>query len=180
MRVFWRQGFVGTSISDLTDALGINKPSLYAAFGNKEQLFVSALIRYGGRYGLPHAARLLEPAEAPLRERLRIYLLSVAAMITDPTLPGGCLVATSIREAGGDKLPSEAARTLGEINQETRRMLETVFVREAERGAFSGSKDPSVLAAYVMSLMLGMAVMARSGLGLDELEAVVKLAVDVV
>ncbi len=62
MRVFWQKGYVGTSLSDLTAALGINKPSLYAAFGNKEQLFASALARYGSRYGLPHAEHLLEPS----------------------------------------------------------------------------------------------------------------------
>jgi AcrR family transcriptional regulator len=47
MRVFWRRGYQGTSLSDLTAALGINKPSLYAAFGNKEQLFARALAHYG-------------------------------------------------------------------------------------------------------------------------------------
>ncbi len=101
LKVFWRKGFVGTSVSDLTRSLGINKPSLYAAFGNKEQLFVSALTRYGRHYGLPHASHLLEPADAPLRQRLRAYLLSIARMVTDPDLPGGCLIAISSCDVGG-------------------------------------------------------------------------------
>ncbi len=177
MRVFWSKGFVGTSLSDLTLALGINKPSLYAAFGNKEQLFVDALKRYGRHYGLPHAAHLLEPADAPLRQRVRAYLLSIATMVSDPELPGGCLVAISNCEIGGT-LPEEAVRTLASINQSTHRILEDCFAREREQGGLPPEKDPAALAAYVMSLMFGMAVLVRGGFGMDELTAVIDLAVE--
>jgi AcrR family transcriptional regulator len=180
MQVFWCKGFVGTSVSDLTRALGINKPSLYAAFGNKEQLFVSALTRYGRHYGLPHASRLLEPAEAPLRQRLRAYLLSIAGMVTDPALPGGCLIAISSCDAGGSTLPEEAVRTLDGINRETHRMLTEVFSRESEQGLVAGNKDPGALASYVMSLMFGMAVMVRGGFGMEDLTALIDLAVETV
>ena len=180
MRVFWHKGDVGTSLSDLTEALGINKPSLYAAFGNKEQLFASALTRYGRRYGLPHAEKLLEPRDAPLRQRLRAYLASVARMLTDPALPGGCLIAQSSCEAGGGNLPRQASSTLAGVRRETRRVLAEVFRRERTAGRLSPDRDPDELARYVMTLMMGMAVMARSGARLDDLEPVIGMAVELV
>jgi AcrR family transcriptional regulator len=177
MRVFWHKGYVGTSLSDLTEALGINRPSLYAAFGNKEQLFASALSRYGRRYGLPHAQRLSRPPDAPLRQRLRAYLLSVARMLTDPVLPGGCLIAHSSCEAGGGNLPPEALRTLAGLRRETRSMLAEVFQREQAAQNLSAERDPDEMASYFMTLMMGMAAMARGGADLAELEPVIALAV---
>jgi AcrR family transcriptional regulator len=178
MRVFWHKGYVGTSLSDLTAAIGINKPSLYAAFGNKEQLFASALARYGNRYGLPHAKRLLEPADAPLRDRLRNYLSSIARMLTDPSLPGGCLIAQSSYEAGGGNLPEEATRTLTGLRQETRRLLGEVLKQEQAAENMRSETDPDRMASYVMTLMMGMAAMARGGADLAELEGVISLATD--
>jgi len=178
MRVFWHKGYVGTSLSDLTAAIGINKPSLYAAFGNKEQLFASALARYGSRYGLPHAERLLEPADTRLRDRLRNYLSSVAHMLTDPSLPGGCLIAQSSYEAGGGNLPEEATRTLAGLRQESRRLLAEVFEQEQAAENIRSKKDPDRMASYVMTVMMGMAAMARGGADLAELEGVIELAME--
>jgi len=178
MRVFWHKGYVGTSLSDLTGALGINKPSLYAAFGNKEQLFASALTRYGSRYGVPHAEHLLEPSGAALRDRLRNYLSSVAQMLTDPSLPGGCLIAQCSYEAGGGNLPEGAARTLTGLRQETRRLLAEVFKQEQGAGNMRSERDADRMASYVMTLMMGMAAMARGGADLAELEGVIALAMD--
>ena len=72
MNVFWLNGYTGTSLSDLTDAMGINKPSLYAAFGNKEALFVRALNHYIDKHGSPHleALRTAQGSERALREAL--------------------------------------------------------------------------------------------------------------
>ena len=172
------RGYVGTSLCDLTAALGINRPSLYAAFGNKEQLFASALARYGSRYGLPHAERLLEPADAPLRDRLRSYLSSVAHMLTDPSLPGGCLIAQSTYEAGGGNLPEEATRTLTGLRQETRRLLAEVFEQGQAAENMRSEANPDRMASYVMTLMRGMAAMARGGADLAELEGVIALAME--
>jgi AcrR family transcriptional regulator len=178
MRVFWHKGYVGTSLSDLTGALGINKPSLYAAFGNKEQLFASALARYGSRYGLPHAEHLLEPSGAPLRDRLRNHLSSVAQMLTDPSLPGGCLIAQCSYEAGGGNLPEEAARTLSGLRQETRRLLAEVFEQHQAAENMRSEADPERKASYVMTVMMGMAAMARGGADLAELEGVIEMAME--
>ncbi len=69
MSAFWANGFSGTSMADLTRAMGINKPSLYAAFGNKEALFVRALTHYLGKHGYPHAEKL-QAKDRSLPERL--------------------------------------------------------------------------------------------------------------
>lgn len=180
MRVFWHKGYAGTSLADLTEALGINKPSLYAAFGNKEQLFASALSRYGSRYGLPHARHLLEPPEAPLRQRLRAYLSSVAEMLTDPNQPGGCFIAHSSCEAGGGNLPEQAVSALAGVRRETQRTLSQAFAREQAAGNLAPERDPDELARYLMTLMMGMAVMARGGASLDEMEPVIAMAVELV
>src|SRR5579859_5199475 len=89
MRVFWQKGYEGASLSDLTEAMGINRPSLYAAFGNKEELFRKALDRY--RNG--PAGYVRESLDAPTARAVVKRLLTGAAdMITDPRNPPGCLM----------------------------------------------------------------------------------------
>src|ERR1043166_8713081 len=89
LQVFWRKGYEGTSLSELTKAMGINRPSLYAAFGNKEALFRKALDRYGeGPAGYVRAAM-----EAPTaRGVIEALLHGTAKMLSDPRHPRGCLV----------------------------------------------------------------------------------------
>jgi AcrR family transcriptional regulator len=88
MHLFWRKGFLGTSLSDLTEAMGINRPSLYAAFGNKEALFRRAVERYfqGPAAYLQDALR--EPTARAVVEHL---LHGVVDLVTDPKLPRTCL-----------------------------------------------------------------------------------------
>lgn len=179
MKVFWKNGFAGTSVSELSEALGINKPSLYAAFGNKEQLFLSALAHYGSHYGLPHGEKLLAPEGVSLRKRVRAYLLSIAEMISNPALPGGCLVVLTTCEAGSHPLPADAVRTITGINAGTRRMLTEFFAGEQERGNLPGDAKPVALATYLMTVFFGMAVMARNGFSMDELLLSVDSAVEI-
>jgi AcrR family transcriptional regulator len=129
MKVFWANGYSGTSLSDLTDVMGINKPSLYAAFGNKEALFISSLDHYVGEHGAPHNQEL-HTSNKDLRSRLRAYLKSIARMVCDPSLPGGCFVATTTSESGGDCLPADASRAIARINQLTHDSLVDFFRRE--------------------------------------------------
>ena len=162
MEVFWRKGYGGTSLADLTGAMGINKPSLYAAFGNKEALFVSALTQYVGRHGVPHMQRLQDPGKS-LRERVRDYLKSVATMLFDPRLPGGCLVASSTCELGSDCLPSGVSRAIEETNESTRSTLVDFFQAEAALGTLASPRSPQALADHLLALQYGLAVMARDG-----------------
>src|SRR5881296_1680862 len=88
LRVFWEKGYEGTALSDLTEAMGINRPSLYAAFGNKEALFRKALDRYadGPAAYVRHA--LEEPSARAVVERV---FRGTVELLTDPRNPGGCL-----------------------------------------------------------------------------------------
>src|ERR1700687_5700303 len=89
MQVFWRKGYEGASLSDLTDAMGINRPSLYAAFGDKEALFRKAL----DRYAKGPAAYVREALNQPTaREVAQALLLGTADLLTDPQHPSGCLM----------------------------------------------------------------------------------------
>jgi hypothetical protein len=121
---------------------------------------------------------LVEPDDAPLRERVRAYLAAAARMLTDPALPGGCLVAQSSCEAGGGGLPDAALRSLADVRGETQRVLAEVFAREEAAGRLAAGQDPDALARYLMTLMMGMAAMAPCGADLAALTPVIDLAVE--
>ncbi len=173
MSAFWANGFSGTSMADLTRAMGINKPSLYAAFGNKEALFVRALTHYLGRHGYPHAEKL-QAKDRSLPERLQAYLQSVAAMVCDPALPGGCFVAETTSEAGGHCLPPAAAQAVARINRDSRAFFIAFFRQEAAEGNLAATDAVEVCADYMMTLQFGLAVMARSGAERDALDRVIE------
>src|SRR5207249_5014922 len=89
MHVFWAKGYEGAALSDLTQAMRINRPSLYAAFGNKEQLFRKVLDRYANG-PLAYFRKALAAAKA--RDVIERILLGAANMASDPRLPAGCLM----------------------------------------------------------------------------------------
>ena len=176
MEVFWFNGYSGTSLSDLTEAMGINKPSLYAAFGNKEALFISALNHYVNKHGNPHIEELHAPGRS-LRSRLSAYLKSIARMVSDPSLPGGCFVATTTSEAGGDCLPTGASQAIVSINRLTRSILIDFFHHEASAGHLTNTGSAEVLADYLLTLQYGLAVMARNKVKRETLESIIEYAV---
>jgi AcrR family transcriptional regulator len=176
MEVFWSNGYSGTSLSDLTDAMGINKPSLYAAFGNKEALFIRALDHYVSKHGSPHSRELHAPNKS-LPSRLSAYLKSIARMVCDPSLPGGCFVAETTSETGGDCLPAGASRAVAKINQLTRSSFIDFFRHEASAGNLADTHSAEVLADYLLTLQYGLAVMARHRAKREALDAVIEYAV---
>ena len=176
MELFWSNGYSGTSLSDLTNAMGINKPSLYAAFGNKEALCISALNQYVSKYGSPHMDELNVPNKN-LRSRLTAYLKSIARMVSDPTLPGGCFVAATTNEAGGDCLPAGVSQAVAKINQLTRKTLIDFFRQEASAGTLGKTASAEALADYILTLQYGLAVMARNGASRKVLDHVIEYAV---
>ena len=176
MNVFWLNGYTGTSLSDLTDAMGINKPSLYSAFGNKQALFISALEHYVSKHGTPHVDELHTPNRS-LRSRLRAYLNSVARMVCDPLLPGGCFVASSTSEAGGDCLPAAASQTVARINELTRKAFVEFFRHEVAAGNVPSEGSAEVWANYLLTLQYGLAVMARNRADREQLEGIIEHAV---
>jgi AcrR family transcriptional regulator len=171
LHVFWRQGYEGTSINDLTQAIGITKPSLYAAFGNKEDLFRKALDRYiDGPGGYVQVAM----AKPTVREVVEHLLLGAADAVTNPENPPGCLAVQAALCCG------DAAES---IKQElmTRRAngeddLRKRFERAVSEGDLPADTDAADLARYVSAILQGMAVQAAGGASRDELQKVARMA----
>lgn len=172
MELFWRDGYTGTSLSDLTTVMGINKPSLYAAFGNKEALFISALHQYVHKYGAPHITLLSTP-NTDLKQRLQNYLKSIAKMLTNPKLPGGCFVTTSTSETRSHCLPSDALQAITNINEASTNAFVDFFKNEKQQGHLTTTSSPEVLASYLLTLQYGLAVLARNGTKRNVLDKVI-------
>lgn len=169
--IFWRQGYEGTSLTDLTEAMGIGKPSMYAAFGNKEQLFRKALQRYTagpGSYGV----RAL--AERTAREVAEAFLRGAAEATTRPQCPQGCLGVQGALATGAAGRPGHDV--LVEWRNAVRADLDQRFRRAVTEGDLPGDADTARLAAYVMTVAFGIAVQAATGLTHEELDGVVDMA----
>nr|WP_248297547.1 TetR/AcrR family transcriptional regulator [Streptomyces sp. S1D4-11] len=171
LRVFWSKGYEGASMADLTEAMGINRPSLYAAFGNKEELFRKALDLYtGGPYPTSIAA-LEEPTARAAAEAL---LRSTAELSTDPSTPPGCLLVHGALVVGD---ASEAVRK--ELASRRGGVLDAVekrFQRAVEDGDLPADTDPADLARFVMAVSNGIAVHAAGGADREELQRTVNTA----
>jgi AcrR family transcriptional regulator len=157
MHVFWRKGYLGTSLSDLTEAMGINRPSLYAAYGNKESLFRKVLARYSCACGTLRAA-LEEPTARGVAEAL---LRQSVEMQTGNETPAGCLAVQSTLSMGdeADPLKKELLAQRAAAEDELRKR----FKRAVDEGDLPADADPAVLARFLYSVTLGMAVLAAAG-----------------
>jgi AcrR family transcriptional regulator len=168
--VFWRNGYEGASISDLTEAMGINPPSLYAAFGNKEGLFRKALDRYVERYaGFWEVARGAPTARAMVEHLLHASVV----FLTDESNPRGCLMvrgAMACSEAA-NKIRDELVtrRATGEA------MLRERLERAISTGEMSPELNPADYARYIMTVLEGMSVQAAGGASRDDLHRVAEM-----
>ncbi|MBL7258029.1 TetR/AcrR family transcriptional regulator [Paractinoplanes lichenicola] len=171
MRVFWEHGYEGASLTDLTEAMGINRTSMYAAFGNKEELFRKAWARYAAGPAAYGAESLVEPTA---RQVAAVFLHGAVRSATLPGYPTGCL---SLRASliGGDD--GQAIRELLAVSrQETRTQLTKRFERAVEEGDLSRETDPALLARFIMTIANGVAVQAAGGADRADLELVVDAA----
>ena len=170
LQVFWRKGYEGASLSDLTKAVGVNRPSLYAAFGDKEALFRKALDRY-----LKGPAAYTQEAlkEATARAVVERLLRGAADLNTASRNPGGCLMVQGALACGeaADSIRKEliACRATGEAA--LRRRLQ----RAKSDGDLSATVNPADLARYVATVLYGMAVQAAGGASRSELQHVVEM-----
>ena len=165
IEVFWRQGYEGTTLDDLTRAMKITRPSLYAAFGNKESTFRSAIERYAVVDMAYIEDAIAEPTARAVAEH---YLHSNVRAITMPGRPPGCL---SIQ--GGLASSPEHQRIVDFLNQ-SRAGGEARFVERFQHAIDAGdlpsTEQPQELARYLVTVAAGLAVQATSGTTRDELE----------
>ena len=176
MTVFWQNGYANTSFADLTTVTGVNKPSLYAAFGNKEQLFVAALELYSRERIRPIYQTLLNTS-IPLHERLHTYFTAVAQLFCESDSTVGCMNVNSICELAGDGMSEAAFQTITSHVHTMQQTLTDLFAAEQANGTLSGQSTPQTLALFLISINSGIAVQARSGTKSDELEGMIAHAV---
>ena len=171
LRVFWRRGYEGATLPDLTEAMGINRPSLYAAFGSKEELFRKALDRYAEGPAACVRQALNEPTARAVAERL---LDGAIDLVTDRRNPRGCLMVQGALACGetAESVRRElvARRVAGEVAVRQR------FERARADGDLPAEADPADLARYVVTVMRGMAVQAAGGASREDLRRVAAMA----
>jgi AcrR family transcriptional regulator len=171
MTVFWSKGYDGTSLSDLTEAMGINRPSLYAAYGNKQELFRKALERYGEGPSSYEREALAQPTARQVAAEL---LRGAADVQTDPGTPAGCLAVLGTTYCAEDSSP------IGKIVIAFRRAGQAAIRERFERARAEGDlptdADPKELTDYIGTVVCGMAVQAASGATREDLERVIELA----
>ncbi|MFE2448961.1 TetR/AcrR family transcriptional regulator [Stenotrophomonas sp. NPDC087984] len=171
MRVFWEQGYEGASLTDLTSAMGITRTSMYAAFGNKEELFRRALERYT-EGPASYAARALR--EPTARQVATAFLGGSVRATTRPDCPTGCLGVQGSLAAGDPGRPARDA--LIAWRDEAISHLRDRFQRAVDEGDLPPDTDPGLLARYLMTVANGIAVQAVGGATRDDLQQVADMA----
>src|ERR1700730_838385 len=151
MEVFWRHGYDGTTIAELTAAMGINPPSLYAAFGSKEGLLKAALDHYSAK----RAEFMREVLAAPTARKVaELLLLKLADLQTDPANPPGCLLVAGglACGVGSENIPFELAAHRAQMEDQLRER----FIRARKEGDLSAKSDPAALARYLSAVIAGI------------------------
>lgn len=171
LHVFWKKGYEGASLQDLTDAMGISRPSLYAAFGNKEALFRKAMDRYAqGPAGYVCAA-LNEPTARAVVER---FFFGAVDLLSDPRNPRGCMAVQGALACGASAESVRAELTARRIEGE--HLLRKRLERAQAEGDLPADASPADLARYASTVMHGLSVQAVSGATREELRKVAELA----
>jgi AcrR family transcriptional regulator len=172
MEVFWERGYEGTSIGELTRSMGINAPSLYAAFGSKERLFREAVAHYDSHDGSISERALREQPTA--RAAIEAMLRENADLYADPATPTGCMVvlgATTWTPHNED-VRSYLAGLRRKIFELIRERLE----HAVEAGELATGTDVSALADFYNTVLEGLSIQARDGASREAMHAIVDCA----
>ena len=174
MDVFWKQGFAATSLDELSAATGLNRPSLYGAFGDKRALYIQAYRRY--REHVREAFAPLFAEAAPLREKLRRVLLAALDLyLSGDDGPRGCF---TVLTASSDAIADPEIRTIvAEAIETTDRAFGRLFADAREAGELAAGAEPKRLARMASATIHTLSIRARARLPRAEIEAIVDDAV---
>lgn len=172
MHVFWEHGYEAASIADLTAAMGITPPSLYTAFGDKEQLFLEAIERYAMGYGSISARALRE--EPTARGAIERWLTESANELTEPCHPKGCMVvmAATNCSAAAERVQSALMRRRAEAIANLGQRIQGAI----DSGELPPDTDATDLANYFAAIYQGMSLQAKDGATRESLLATVRMA----
>ncbi len=165
MLQFWRNGYESTTTAMLCSAMQLNAPSLYSTFGDKETLFLTCLERY--EQPQPRTAFDLIEEASCAREAAQALLEFSIKRATQANSPLGCLVANAA--ASGANSTPRMRSALAEVRQRTKHALQTRIAEDIVEGRLSRAADADALAAMVMALLQGFAILARDGMQRDAL-----------
>jgi AcrR family transcriptional regulator len=171
LHLFWRKGYEGTSLTDLTEAMGINRPSLYAAFGNKETLFRKVLDLYSEQQ-TPYMNQALE--EPTARKVIEWMMYGLVDLLTNPGNPPRCLFVQSVLSCADPSDPLHQELAQCRVLSETK--ICDRLQRAVAEGDLPSDTDPAALARFVLTVNFGLSVQAASGASRAELLQVVETA----
>ena len=172
-RLFWAKGYEATSMSDLTQAMGIGSPSLYAAFGSKKALYAEALRHYGetNQHLVWSAFQSADTARAAIMSFLMDSAAALTGCVSD--LPRGCMVTLSTVGSEGHAELGEMVRNARAVTLER---LEARLAQAVKDGEIAVSADLHALARFVQAVQAGMSILARDGASRSELEDMTEVA----
>lgn len=170
--VFWEQGYAGASLGDVTAVTGLHKPSLRAAFGDKEALFLAVLDRYwSGR--MTQTRQVLEAAPTAA-DATAAFLAKVATNLSLPQGPRGCLRVNAALECG-DAAPAAVNTALRTMRAQLAAAIGSRLRRGAAAGELPAGSDPATLAEAIVTVVDGLAATARAGAPAAVLRATAEL-----
>lgn len=171
LKVFWEKGYAATSLNDLTEAMGINKPSLYATYGNKEQLFIKTMELYDNRPNSYFYSALEKDTLIGMVEHM---MMGAADQMSDTTQPHGCML---IQSAFASKEPTDLIK---EAVTKKRQRMGGLVLERLERAKKAGelpeTSDCSTLEDYMFTIVMGMSLHASNGATRKQLEGVAQLS----
>jgi AcrR family transcriptional regulator len=171
LEIFWKRGYEGASIAELTEKLGINKPSLYAAFGNKEELFKKTLSRYVAGPVVFIQEAINQPSAYEVAQS---FLTKAVEFFTDTKHPKGCLIVQAALSVSADSLLVQDLLTKYRYSYE--KQLAKRFEKAKEEGDLPIDANAETLAKFLSTLHQGMSVQVTSGASKEELMQIVEFA----
>ena len=171
MNVFWNKGFLGASLAELTSSMGINKPSVYATFGNKEDLFVEATRHYLERYASTHVLKL--ESKELLKDRLSAYLHSISDMQCQGPTPNGCYISVAANEMVSESLPEKAVESIANVGNYAETFLHDFFTSEQRKGNLAADRHIQEIVMLTVTFLHGLSSLARAGTSKEKIKSIV-------